>query len=103
MFPAVNASAGVQGIGTGNPGYSLTLEKNLGVWNVYGGLGLRSNENHGHFVGGVKWSVTSEWTLGVQEDGHQTNPFVTWSDGSLVGGLFLIESERPALMLGVRF
>lgn len=105
--PALNLSAGVQGIGTGNPGYAATLEKNFalreGRLNVYGGVGFRSNENHAHFVGGIKYSPSNQWSIGIQDDGHAVNPFVTYSWDRWLAGLYLIESEHPAFMVGARF
>ncbi|MGE0002803.1 MAG: hypothetical protein AB7T05_12130, partial [Fimbriimonadaceae bacterium] len=80
-FPGLNLSAGVQGIGTGNPGYSATLEKDFAgkdfTWNLFGGLGFRSNESHSHWLGGAKITFIDDWTLGVQADGHRIHPFVT--------------------------
>jgi hypothetical protein len=105
--PSVNASVGVQGIGTGNPGYSLTAEKNLkvneGTWNAFVGAGWRSNENHAHMVGGAKFTWNNQWTLGIQSDGHAKHPFVTYSTGPWIFGAFLVDAKSPALMVGVRF
>lgn len=105
--PSVHASAGVQGIGTGNPGYSLTAEKNFagaeGSLNVFAGVGFRSNENHAHPVAGMKYSFTNGLTLGVQHDGHETHPFVTFSRNKLVVGFYLIDGKAPAYMVGARF
>lgn len=105
--PGLNASVGVQGIGTGNPGYSATLEKDwklAGVdWNVYAGVGLRSNEEHAHGLGGAKASFGSGWSLGLQLDGHDVHPFVTKSEGPYVAGFYLVASKSPAFMVGMRF
>jgi len=106
-LPSINASLGVQGIGTGNPGYSVTAEKNLrtkeGTWNAFVGAGWRSNEDHTHMVGGAKFTWSNRWTLGIQSDGHQKHPFVTYSPGQWVYGIYLIDAKSPALMVGVRF
>ena len=106
-YPAVNASAGIQGIGTGNPGYSVTLEKNFDPdghrVNAFVGIGFRANENHSHGVGGVKVSLNANWTVVYQHDGHQQNPFITYGKGQAFGGIYLLDFERPALMFGFRF
>lgn len=106
--PGISLSAGVQGIGTGNPGYAVTFEKNwslkAGSANVYTGVGWRSNENHAHMLGGFKFTPgTGPWTLGVQFDGHQEHPFMTYGYRQWVAGLYLIDLKSPALMVGVRF
>jgi len=106
-IPALNLSIGVQGIGVGNPGYAATFEKNwstrAGSFNIYSGIGLRSNESHGHVIGGMKFSPDNFWSFGLQEDGHQTNPFVTYAYRNVVIGLYLIDCKTPATMVGVRF
>ena len=102
-LPALNASAGVQGIGIGNPGYSATLEKNMGPFNAYAGAGWRSNESHTHFLGGAKYQIDPEWTLGIQLDGHQEHPFVVWSRDHYMLGAYLVDLKSPALMVGFRF
>lgn len=106
-LPSLSVSAGVQGIGTGNPGYSATAEKNLymkeGTLNAFVGVGFRSNENHAHMVGGVKLTLTESWTLGIQSDGHENHPFVTYTQGQWIYGAYLVGTKGPALMLGVRF
>jgi hypothetical protein len=101
--PALNASAGVQGIGTGNPGYSATLEKNWGAFNAYGGVGYRSNEEHSHLLGGMKYAFQGGLTVGLQLDGHQEHPFVVHSVGQTMFGAYLIDLKSPALMAGYRF
>lgn len=101
-LPSLNASVGVQGIGTGNPGYSTTIEKNVGPLNAYVGLGWRSNEAHSHPLGGVKYTV-DDWTLGLQLDGHQEHPFLVWSRDQHLVGAYLIDLKSPALMVGYRF
>lgn len=106
-FPSINASAGVQGIGTGNPGYSVTAEKNWNIgeakFNVYSGVGFRSNESHAHGLFGFKYTTADRWTIGLQNEGHQTHPFVTYSWGQYTSGFFLIDGKSPAYMFGVRF
>jgi len=105
--PSVNVSAGVQGIGTGNPGYSGTLEKNwrtgTSTLNVYAGVGFRSNENHVHAIGGVKLTLAEGLAIGVQDDGHLTNPFLTYSLDKLTFGLYLVGGKSPAYLMGFRF
>ena len=105
--PSFHIGAGVQGIGTGNPGFSARAEKSfdteLGHVNTYVGLGLRSNENHSHGLAGVKLRLPSGFGVGVQMDGHQTNPFATYSEGQWTVGLFLIEGKNAAYMVGARF
>lgn len=107
-LPMINASIGLQGIGTGNPGLSLTAEKNFSLGkgimgNAYVGAGYRTNENHLHPVGGFKISPDGKLYLGVQHDGHQTHPFATYSVGQMIGGVYLINGKRLAYMLGARF
>lgn len=105
--PAVNASAGVQGIGTGNPGYSLTAEKNFpltrGSFNAFAGIGWRSNEGHSHPVAGFKWSPDGKLSFGLQYDGHATHEFVTYSKDQFVFGLYLIDSKDLGFLVGTRF
>jgi len=105
--PAIYASAGVQGIGTGNPGYSLTGEKNFamkeGVLNTFAGIGFRSNENHSHLVAGGKFAFPNGFSLGVQHDGHATHPFVSYTKQGWIVGFYLIEGKSPGYMLGKRF
>lgn len=105
--PSLSASMGVQGIGTGNPGYSVTAEKNWtlpdGTFNTFVGAGLRSNEGHGHPIMGVKFTTLDGWTLGYQHEGHAGHPFLSYGKGMYFGGLYLIGGSRPALMFGVRF
>ena len=106
-MPSFNASAGVQGIGTGNPGYSVTSEKNFktdsGMFNIYVGVGWRSNENISRGVGGMKFGLTNGVTLGVQNDGKQTNPFVTFGFGQQTVGLYLVGGKNVAYLVGTRF
>jgi hypothetical protein len=106
-LPALNFSVGVQGIGTGNPGFSGTLEKNFlvsfGTVNVYAGLGLRSNEDHGHPVGGVKLTLPSGIALGLQDDGHKRNPFATYSKDWWTAGVYLVGGKTPAYLVGLRY
>lgn len=106
--PSVSAGFGVQGIGTGNPGYFVTTEKNFdlgsGRATAYVGIGFRSNENHGHALGGFKFSPNRDWTFGIQLDGHSKHPFVTRRLGDgLIGGLYLIDAKSPALLVSVSF
>lgn len=103
VWPSVNASAGVQGIGTGNPGYSITFERSETDWTAYIGLGFRSNESHSHPLGGVKWTFTQGWTMGLQHDGHAAHPFLTYDGGSWTAGFYVIGFKSPALMTGFRF
>ncbi|MBX3113087.1 MAG: hypothetical protein KF836_00835 [Fimbriimonadaceae bacterium] len=106
-LPAINASAGVQGIGTGNPGYSLTAEKNwnlsTGKFNSFLGVGFRSNENHAHAVAGAKYTLESGISIGFQMDGHQTHPFITYSKDNWTTGFFLVDGKQPAYMFGLKF
>jgi len=106
-FPSVNASVGVQGIGTGNPGYSLSFEKGYGTgdWQAVGyvGVGFRSNENHAHPLGGFKVTFDQKLTLGFQHDGHEAHVFLIGQKDRFFGGLYLIKMSRPAWMIGVRF
>lgn len=106
-WPSLSASAGVQGIGTGNPGYSVTLEKNTalreGTLNVYGGIGWRSNESIAREVAGIKFTFKNGVTLGLQDDGKVRNPFVTYSKGGATIGVYLVGGREVAFLLGHRF
>ncbi len=107
-IPSVSLSAGIQGIGTGNPGFSITTEKNLrfddgGFINGFVGLGYRTNESHVHPLGGFKWSPDGKFSLGFQHDGHDGHPFTTYSIENYVVGVYLIGGDRPALMAGFRY
>lgn len=101
--PAWRAGLGVQGIGTGNPGYFTTVEKNFKrnehAYNVYLGLGFRANEDHGHLLAGAKYTYQDRLTFGIQDDGHARNPFLTLNSGPFTYGIYLIESKRPAILV----
>lgn len=106
-LPSLNVSWGVQGVGTGNPGWAFTTEK---TWisngtpiNAYTGVGFRTNESHAHLLFGVKTRLANEWTIGYQADGHQHQPFVVWSRGQFMAGAYLVDFKRPAWLVGVRF
>ncbi|MBV6457400.1 MAG: hypothetical protein HONBIEJF_00508 [Fimbriimonadaceae bacterium] len=105
--PNLRVGYGVQGIGVGNPGYFATVEKSVvtgGVsLNGFVGVGFRSNENHGHLLGGFKLSPKGPWTVGVQLDGHGVHPFVNYSIGRHAVGLYLIELKSPGVMLNFRW
>jgi len=105
---SISVSAGVQGIGTGNPGYALTAEKNFALangdrLNAYAGVGLRSNESHGHPLWGVRYNWKNGLGVGLQDDGHDRHPFVTYGRGSHFGGVYLIESKSLGIMIGRRW
>jgi len=105
--PSLNGSVGAQGIGTGNPGYSLTAEKNFeqreGSLNIFSGLGYRSNEDHAHWIGGLRYQLKSGLAFGLQLDGHQHNPFVVYSHNQAIFGFYLIDGKSPAYLVGLRF
>ncbi len=105
-LPSTHVSAGVQGIGTGNPGYSFTGEKNwnlaTGSFNVFAGLAYRTNRKIGRGVGGFKYSYGS-YTIGYQNDGVEQYPFASVSQGQWTAGFYLIGYKSPGYMLGVRF
>lgn len=71
--------------------------------NVFGGLGIRTNESHGHLIWGIKAELPAGFTLGIQDDGHKRHPFVTASRGQWIAGLYLIGGKTPAPMIGLRF
>lgn len=102
----LRAGFGLQGISTGNPGFYVISEKSAHTDDVeyaaYLGLGLRTNENHGHALGGFKVSpAKSNWTLGVQIDGHQTSPFATARLGKGVSaGYYWIDTKASGYMIG---
>jgi hypothetical protein len=106
-LPAVNVSAGVQGIGTGNPGYSAVVEKNFairgGSVNVFAGLGWRTNENRAREVAGAKFEFSNGITVGLQDDGKQRSPFATFTWGHLTSGLYWVGGKNVAYLLGARF
>ena len=93
----------MQGIGTGNPGYSATLEKNFGHFNAYGGVGFRSNESHSHLLGGAKYALEGGVAGGLQLDGPQAHPFLVYTKCQTIYGAYLIDFKSPALMVGYRF
>ncbi len=101
--PAINFSAGVQGIGTGHRGFSATAEKNFGPFNVYAGIGYRSKESHTHLLAGFKYRCEGNLSVGLQNDGHNSHFFVVKNDGPVMYGAYLVELDRPALMIGYRF
>lgn len=103
--PSLRVGFGVQGIGTGNPGYFATSEKTLflkeGAFTGYVGVGLRSNESHAHALGGLKFTPRGEpWTIGFQHDGHELHPFAAYSfgDGWSVGA-YWIGMKSPGVMV----
>lgn len=106
-LPSTHVSVGIQGIGTGNPGYSATAEKNWnltrGSFNAFVGIGYRTNRRIGRMVGGMKYAGSGHWSVGVQNDGLQTDPFATVSQGNWTAGLYFLDFERPAYMLSTRF
>lgn len=107
-LPSTHLSAGVQGIGTGNPGYSLTAEKNWNLGgasglNVFLGVGYRTNRKIARMVGGFKYSPDGHWNIGLQNDGLVNDPFVTYSADRWTAGMYLIDMEHAAYMIGVRF
>lgn len=106
-MPSLNGSIGVQGIGTGNPGYSLTGEKNWrvkgGSFNAFAGVGYRSNEDHLHSIGGMKYQWNSGLAVGIQLDGHDHNPFVIQNYKNILAGIYWIDATRPAFIIGARF
>jgi hypothetical protein len=104
--PDLRVGLGLQGIGTGNPGYFVTSEKNFslpeGRLNAYVGVGFRANENHGHPLGGVKFTPPGPWTLGIQHDGHAAHPFIIYdTGGSPKLGLYLIEGRSLGFMISL--
>jgi hypothetical protein len=106
-LPSTHFSAGVQGIGTGNPGLSLTAEKNWlldpGSFNAFVGLGYRTNVRTARMVGGFKFSPDGQWNFGYQNDGVSQYPFLTYSQGPFTYGAYLINFKSPAFMLGFAF
>lgn len=105
--PSVNVSAGIQGIGTGNPGFSMTFEKNVTIGsqqlNGYVGGALRSNTGEFSIIGGVKATLTKGLSLGVQHDGIQLSPFITYGLDRMTLGLYIVGGNRPAYLVGMRF
>ncbi|MEA2553707.1 MAG: hypothetical protein QOJ65_1883 [Fimbriimonadaceae bacterium] len=106
-MPSTHISAGVQGIGTGNPGYSATAEKNWdltrGTFNAYIGVGYRTNKKSTKMVGGMKYSPDAHWSIGLQNDGIVNDPFLTYSEERFTTGIYLIDMKNPAYMVGFRF
>ncbi len=106
-LPSTHVSAGVQGIDTGNPGFSFTSEKNwetgFGSVNVFLGLGYRTNVKTLRGVGGFKLSSGRNITVGYQNDGVEQYPFASFSQGSMSAGLYMVNFKRPAWMVGIRF
>ncbi|MBA3726507.1 MAG: hypothetical protein H0W86_08650 [Armatimonadetes bacterium] len=107
MRPSAHISVGVQGVGTGNPGWTGRLEKNFrteaGNLNVFGGIGLRSNEDHAHPVAGTKLEMPSHISLGLQWDGHNAHPFATYGLDRYIVGFYLIGGKTLGYLFGARF
>lgn len=105
-LPSTHISAGVQGIGTGNPGYSFTAEKNwqlsTGSLNTFIGVGYRTNTRSTKMVGGFKYSDNA-WAIGLQNDGLVNDPFLTYSQDRYTTGIYLINLKHPAYLIGWRF
>ena len=105
-LPSTHISAGVQGIGTGNPGFSATAEKNWqlgdGSFNAFTGVGYRTNRKLTRMVGGFKYSLDA-WAIGLQNDGLVNDPFLTYSQDRYTTGIYLIDLKHPAYLLGWRF
>jgi hypothetical protein len=105
--PSLYASIGLQGIGTGNPGLSLTAERNfalsVGALNAYVGVGYRTNERHIHPVLGAKLELGGKVVFGFQNEGHQTHLFVTSNFDKATLGLYLIGGKSLGYMVGLRF
>jgi hypothetical protein len=102
-LPSTHVSAGVQGIGTGNPGFSATAEKNFDRLNLFVGLGYRTNSKLLRPVGGFKYRVNDAIAVGLQDDGIERYPFATYSWDRYTVGAYLIAFQRPALLVGTRF
>lgn len=105
-LPSTHISAGVQGIGTGNPGFSGTAEKNWplgeGSFNAFVGVGYRTNRKLTRMVGGFKYA-NGPWAVGLQNDGLVSDPFLTYSQDRYTTGIYLIDLKHPAYLLGWRF
>jgi hypothetical protein len=106
-LPSLHASFGIQEIATGNPGLSLTAERNFragrGNLNVYSGIGYRTNIRRANIVGGIKYSPSPLWTIGLQNDGIHTHPFLTYSWSHWTTGFYLINSKSPGILFGTHF
>jgi hypothetical protein len=107
-MPSTHVSAGVQGIGTGNPGFSATAEKNWmlssgGSFNAFIGVGYRTNSKTTRLLGGFKYSPDGRFSVGVQDDGFNKHPFATYAVGQMVYGVYLVDTKSPGLMVGARF
>lgn len=105
--PNLRVGFGLQGISTGNPGYFATSEKvfstSQGSGMAYLGIGFRANENHAHLLGGAKFSpMNGVWTVGMQMDGHEENPFVTYRlrPGTTIG-YYWIDRKISGFMLSL--
>jgi hypothetical protein len=102
--PSLRVGFGLQGIGTGNPGYFATSEKTWtdqwGTWTGYVGLGYRSNEDHAHGLGGLKLSLPGPWTFGAQLDGHNAHLFTSHSlNQQWSVGLYWVELKSLGVMV----
>jgi hypothetical protein len=67
------------------------------------GVGYRSNEKHGHLLGGLKVSPRGPWTVGIQLDGHSAHPFVNYGLGRHSVGAYLIEMKSLGLLVNFRW
>jgi hypothetical protein len=98
---------GLQGISTGNPGYFATSEKSVSSpdadVSVYLGVGFRTNEDHGHLLGGFKITPKQgNLTFGAQMDGHDVNPFVTYRLApGVTAGYYWIDTRTNGWMISI--
>lgn len=106
-LPSLHVSAGIQEIATGNPGLSLTAEKNFRMGqanlNAFGGVGYRTNIRRANLLGGIKYSPSPLWTIGVQNDGIHSHPFLTYNWSQWITGFYLINGKSPGVLVGTRF
>ncbi len=103
--PNLRVGFGLQGIGTGNPGFFATTEKTHfmkeGAATGYVGFGFRANEGHGHPLAGIKFTPKqSPWTVGFQHDGHAGNLFGSYRIGQgWSAGAYWISMKSLGLMV----
>ncbi len=103
-LPNLRLGFGVQGIGTGNPGYFATTEREVrtaaGELASFAGIGLRANESHSHGLLGLRFSPNGPWSVGVQHDGHGRHLFAAHKAATATFGIYLVDMKSLGLLVG---
>jgi len=106
-LPNLRLGFGVQGIGTGNPGYFATTEREVrtpsGALASFAGIGFRANESHSHGLLGLRFSPNGPWSFGAQLDGHGRHLFVTHDASATTFGVYLVDMKSFGLLVGTNW